>query len=200
MFIMKRLLLILILTFNFQSLTKADDIRDFQIEGMSIGDSLVDYLDKEKINKKIIKQDYKSDKFKAIFLTSSHRLVNFYDALYIDFKKNDKKFIIHSFAGIKSYENIPIKKCLNKKKEVVDELKILFSNIIMQDDIHSHPQDKTGKSKVYRTSFGIQKNSDWLPIEVSCYDWSKKMSYDDHLRINIKSDEYNDWLRDEAYK
>ena len=41
---MKRLLLILILTFSFQSLTKADDIRDFEIEGMSIGDSLLDFM------------------------------------------------------------------------------------------------------------------------------------------------------------
>ena len=46
---MKRLLLILILTFSFQSLTKADDIRDFEIEGMSIGDSLLDYF--SEINK-----------------------------------------------------------------------------------------------------------------------------------------------------
>ena len=40
---MKRLLLILILTFSFQSWTKADDISDFEIEGMSIGDSLLDF-------------------------------------------------------------------------------------------------------------------------------------------------------------
>ena len=40
---MKRLLLILILTLNFQSWTKADDIRDLEIEGMSIGDSLLDF-------------------------------------------------------------------------------------------------------------------------------------------------------------
>ena len=39
---MKRLLLILILTLSFQSLSKADDIRDFEIEGMSIGDSLLE--------------------------------------------------------------------------------------------------------------------------------------------------------------
>ena len=46
---MKRLLLILILTFSFQTLTKADDIRDFQIEGMSIGDSLLDYFSEDEI-------------------------------------------------------------------------------------------------------------------------------------------------------
>ena len=43
---MKRLLLILILTFSFQSWTKADDIRDFEIEGMSIGDSALDFFSK----------------------------------------------------------------------------------------------------------------------------------------------------------
>ena len=41
---MKRLLLVFILTLSFQSWTIADDIRDFQIEGMSIGDSALDYL------------------------------------------------------------------------------------------------------------------------------------------------------------
>ena len=47
---MKRLLLILILTFSFQTLSKADDIRDFEIEGMSIGDSLLNYFTEEEIN------------------------------------------------------------------------------------------------------------------------------------------------------
>ena len=33
---------------------KADDIRDFEIEGMSIGDSLLNYFNKEHIKKKNI--------------------------------------------------------------------------------------------------------------------------------------------------
>ena len=48
---MKRFLLILILTFSFQTWTKADDIRDFQIEGMSIGDSALGYFSKKEIKK-----------------------------------------------------------------------------------------------------------------------------------------------------
>ena len=52
MFIMKRLLLILILTLNFQSLTKADDIREFEIEGLSIGDNALDFFTKEEIKDK----------------------------------------------------------------------------------------------------------------------------------------------------
>ena len=34
---------IIILIFSFQSLTKADDIKDFQIEGISIADTLLKY-------------------------------------------------------------------------------------------------------------------------------------------------------------
>ena len=50
---MKRLLTILILIFTLQTPSQADDIRDFQIEGMSIGDSLLDFFSEEEINKKI---------------------------------------------------------------------------------------------------------------------------------------------------
>ena len=57
---MKRLLLILILTFSFQTLTKADDIRDFEIEGMSIGDSLLNQTKTIGVMKKII---YKNKNF-----------------------------------------------------------------------------------------------------------------------------------------
>ena len=49
---MKRLLLILILTCSFQTLTKADDIRDFEIEGISIGDSALDHFSKKQLDDK----------------------------------------------------------------------------------------------------------------------------------------------------
>ena len=49
---MKIFLSVLILIFSIQSLTKADDISDFQIEGISIGDSVLDYFTKKEINKK----------------------------------------------------------------------------------------------------------------------------------------------------
>ena len=46
---MKAYLSIIILIFNLQSWTKADDIRDLQIEGMSMGESLLDYFSKSEI-------------------------------------------------------------------------------------------------------------------------------------------------------
>ncbi|MDA0968404.1 MAG: hypothetical protein O2935_03585, partial [Proteobacteria bacterium] len=64
---MKRLLLILIIIFSLQSLIKADDIKDFQIEGMSIGDSLLDYVNNRTI-KNSRKYEYNDDKFYTIDL------------------------------------------------------------------------------------------------------------------------------------
>ena len=43
-------LLILILIISFQSWTKADDVRDFQIEGMSVSESLLNFFNKKKIS------------------------------------------------------------------------------------------------------------------------------------------------------
>ena len=42
----------LVLIFSLQSWTKAEDISDFEIEGMSIGDSLLDLVSKSEIEKK----------------------------------------------------------------------------------------------------------------------------------------------------
>ena len=45
---MKTFLTLFVLLFSFSML--ADDISDFQIEGMSIGDSALDYFSEEEIN------------------------------------------------------------------------------------------------------------------------------------------------------
>ena len=46
---MRVFIAVLVLIFSLQSWTKADDISDFEIEGMSIGDSLLDHFDENKI-------------------------------------------------------------------------------------------------------------------------------------------------------
>ena len=47
----KKIFISLIIIFNFLSFAKADDISDFEIEGISIGDSLLDYLSRAEIKK-----------------------------------------------------------------------------------------------------------------------------------------------------
>ena len=49
--VMRVFLTVLVLIFSLQSWTKADDISDFEIEGISIGDSVLDFFSKEEIKK-----------------------------------------------------------------------------------------------------------------------------------------------------
>ena len=78
---MKSLLLILILTFSFQSWSKADDVRDFEIEGISIGDSLLDHF-KIKTIKSARKYEYKNTKFYSIDIWSDK--FNQYEAIQFE--------------------------------------------------------------------------------------------------------------------
>ena len=54
-FVMRAFIVVLVLIFGFQSWTKADDVRDFEIEGISVGDSLLDFMTEEEILEEIEK-------------------------------------------------------------------------------------------------------------------------------------------------
>ena len=49
---LKKFLIIIILTLSFQSWTNANEIGEFDIDGVSIGDSLLDYVSKDIIKSK----------------------------------------------------------------------------------------------------------------------------------------------------
>ena len=84
-----------LILFSFQVPSWADDITDFQIEGMSIGDSLLDFYSSEDIELRVSQtiQGYKSDKFIRTAFASGFGSKNFeiYDAIGVHFKKKDSK-------------------------------------------------------------------------------------------------------------
>ena len=84
----------LILILNFQSWAKADDIRDFEIEGISIGDSLLEHLNKDFIKKKssyvkINKKKFKE--YKKIYKDKDNKL---YDRIALYYKSDDQNYTI----------------------------------------------------------------------------------------------------------
>ena len=145
---MKKILAILILIFFLQTPSWADDIRDFQIEGISIGDSLLDYITTDEIEKR--KFFYKGmtsnpKKFASLNLFSDDIEVEIYNKIKIDFKNSDSKYKIYALGGIIYYDII--KDRYNKKDEIVAELANLFKEARKEDaGTRKHYIDKSGES------------------------------------------------------
>ena len=110
---MRTLLTFLVLIFCLQSLTKADNIKDFELEGMSIGDSLLDFMSKSYIDgdKEAL---YPNKKYLTIFYEFKSEQ---YDDIQLDFLSKDPKYIIQGVEA-KKYFPDNIKGCLSQQKEV----------------------------------------------------------------------------------
>ena len=87
---MKKFLAILILVLTFQTPSQADDIRDFQIEGISLGDSALKHFNADELT--ILEEGYSSKEFSTVTVRSSS-FTN-YESLQISFKTGDSKYKI----------------------------------------------------------------------------------------------------------
>jgi hypothetical protein len=204
---MSRLLLILILTLSFQSWTKADDIRDFEIEGMSIGDSLLDYFNKDKIQLFINDDNaffYKEKKYVAITTHAKNTQTyaeakDNYDYVGVVINPTDKKYEIYSIIAYLNFDN-NIEDCKKKKKEIVSSILSEFKNATKIEEESPHTYDKSGKSISYDTWF----NLDLGGASVHCEDWSKKIEkengWNDKLRVDLRSKKFENFINNEAYK
>ncbi len=189
---MRIFIAVLVLIFSLQSLTKSDDIRKFEIEGMSLGDSLLDFFSEEEIISSI--DEFQSDKNYSVILISKN--LKKYDAMEFHFKNNDKSYSIVGIAGGVFYKK-NFNKCLKKQKEVVD---IIAKNFNFQKpyyDEGNHPLDKSGKTKFFRYNFMVSPKSKFYDIGISCFNFSKELEskgYVDNFNIIINSEEYNTYL------
>ena len=191
---MKRLLFILILIVIFQSPTKANDIRDFQIEGMSIGDSLLDYLKISEIKKK----KSPNKKLKIVRASISNNLKT-YDFVQFWWFEDDKDFKIVGIAG-EIIINNGLKGCKKKQKEIVSEIKNTLTEFTINEDENNYYDDKSGKSKVYHYALNF-KNED--NVNIQCYIFSKNYKKTKNMIDNLKvmivtkemDDHYNEAFR-----
>ena len=191
---MKRLSLYLFLVlFTLQTPSWTDNIRDFQIEGMSIGESLLDYMSENEIKKN--KRNYVKNR-KYYVVGEGPLNLKTYDQMDIYLKSGDETYEIKSLSGMLVISG---KKCLDKKNEIVNELKQLFKNIkVVNYKDTPHVYDKTGKSTQQQTGF-LLKNDDMKDnIRVECTDWSKKIEKEknwlDNLSVSATTTEIYKWI------
>ena len=195
---MKRLLLILILTLSFQSCAKADDISDFQIEGMSVGDSLLDYFTETEIIENNIDKG-KQRKFHRVLILSEKddrynsivKKLELYYGMHIYINPKDNYYKIYGLEGMLDFKS-NFSQCISKKSEIENELVKLFNDSKKINKKTIHPADATNKSIVYETFIKVDLKSKFYELRLQCFDWSKKMGHMDHFRIAILSDDVNE--------
>ena len=204
---MKKLLILLfpILLLSSPSVF-ADDISDFQIEGISIGDSLLDYMTEEKILKEIEHtKDYYSylkepNKYAEVFLSEVFPI--FDDGLSFIVKnnstneyitnKNEKYTILFVRGMMRFIEDID--SCIVKRDEIVEELSMMFPNTQITENSYPFTNDPSGNSMKYDVNFIFDSGDE---VEVSCDNFEEtlriKNNFTEGLNIVIVSKEILDW-------
>ena len=212
---MKKLLVLLfsILLFSSPSVF-ADDISDFQIEGISIGDSLLDYMTEEEILKEIERTKgrhfYLKEPNKYSVIYSPDHLDNnltTYDYLsfmirnkgtnkYITNKNENEKYTILSVRGIIRYIE-DFDSCIQKRDEIVESLSMMFPNAIKDEWFQSHSVDPSGNSIIDAINL-LFDSGDYVQVHCSNYEetFRIKNNYSEGLSITIRSKEIDSWLSD----
>ena len=187
---MKILLSVLILIFCLQSFTKANDISDFEIEGMSLYESALNFFSQSKIKNN--EEDYYN---KKTFKTATIKSKNFevYQDVQISYKKNYKKYVLYDISGIvdKKYDL-----CLKEIKSISKEFDQMFPSTKFEKlYTFEHNKDPSGESKI-SDMFWEFNNGD--KILLACYNWNtpygKKKGYIDEMRVTISSKEFDTFL------
>ena len=192
---MRIFLSILFLLLNVHTSSQAYDIRDFQIEGMSVGDSLLDYFSKKKIDN--FNKDYypASKKMHIKYIRSSK--FETYDSLVMSFKENDYK--IYSITGTLWFDNFDT--CNLKKNEIVEEITNSFNSKKLDRGIFKTQDLINNDSIKSQVEIILDDNSGLFSVQ--CVDWTKeaedKNNWRDNLGVTVYSKDYELFLRNEAY-
>jgi len=183
---------VIVLIFSLQSWTKADDIGDFEIEGMNIGGSLLDHISENEINKALKNASYYKNKvFAEIILKEK---LSEYDFLQVALQPSDDKFIIH---GISLYKDYPdqIDKCLIEKEKVIKDSVDILSKARRVDENTKFSGDKSGNSFFYISSFYLSSGGFF---NIKCEDYGEEVyissGWIDTLSLSVGSEKFKKFL------
>ena len=203
---MKKIFFLIILVLSFQTLSLADNIRYFPIEGMKIGDSALDYFSESQLEDN--EQGWHNYSYKeySTSLVPGKGIYNWFLVSY----KNDNNFIIEGLVGGLEKSNYDNKECNNKLDDVALKISELFKNTTQEekkfyklttDAARTYPF--TGKSTVTSLSFNFL---DGAKIILACYNMDKEakenessltsvLQQHDSFRIDVRSSAFVNYLK-----
>ena len=198
---MKKLLGILVLSLLLSTSAYTDDIKNFQIEEISIGDSALDYFSMTQLEDNEL--DWHNFSYKE-YSTSLLPGKGIYDWFQISYKSDDDNFTIEGLVGILVIKNYNNEECNKKLNTAALDLSKLFKNtkqnkkekykVAYNSRKIFQVADLSGKSTVTSISFNFLDEGE---IILACYDMDKAtnqidsfikdINQFDSFRIDIRS-------------
>ena len=160
-------------------------IKDFKIEGIALGDSLIKKYSKDEIleyqDNYYLDRGYNSSQF---FPKTS----NFeYDQIGVGYKTNDSRYIVLSITGAIVYDS-NVENCYPKKKEIINNLSKLLKNTDWKINIYENDKGK------YDVEYLLLETGEYVVVE--CHDWStdteNNLGWVDNLQVRISSAEWEE--------
>ena len=181
---MRICILFIILFYCF--LIKAEEISNFQLEGFSIGDSLLNFYSKKEILDNIEKDTYGLNegeyRTKNIYLLTFYNNFERYEEIQIYIKRNDDKYIIQAIDGLIGIKNIKL--CDNEIEKISNQLAKIFEEKGSKIGPHNHHNATNSIWWGIEFSSNINGRAD-----ITCSDWSdewtKEHGWEDSLRVGI---------------
>ena len=204
---MKKIFLLIISVLAFQTLSLADNIRYFPIEGMKIGDSALNYFSESQLEDN--EQGWHNYSYKE-YSTSFMPGKGIYNWFLVSYKNDDNNFIIEALAGGLEKKNYDNKECNNKLDITALDISKSFKNTVQEekkfyeltaDAARTYPF--TGKSTVTSLSFNFL---DGAKIILACYNMNKEakenesfltsiLKQNDSFRIDVRSSAFVNFLK-----
>ncbi len=153
-------------------MTKAEDVMDFEIEGMSIGDSLLEYMEEnkiiEEINDETISYYYEND-YVAISTWEIKNNFKIYDDVGVVLKINDNKYEIYALEGtLYMNENSDIKECYEKQNNITSDIKNAF-NLNFEPETYFIPKKQLKPHNISTKIIDFELNSGGV-IRTICFE------------------------------
>ena len=195
----KKIFFIFIIIFNFNlNISFANDVREFELEGMSIGDSLLKFLSEKEIIQGAHAEEFKDKTYTQTTFYLPE--LETYEAIRVSYKTGDKKYIIVGLGGALLCQN-NIERCYKKQNEIMNDLKKMFPNLSVNGPVEKDLNWSNTGSTTKQTHMEF---SDGSVVGVQSYHFSKEdkknKNTDNFLAVNIFTEEYNYWLVNIAYE
>ena len=174
-----------LILFSFSAPSYADDISEFEIEGISIGDNVSEFFTEMQIIQNTEKY-HTNNKFITLEFNNLDSLKT-YEALQLAYKSENK--IIKSITGLIPYKH-NIEDCYEKMDMITNDI-LNSINVIDKTDkiVQKLRQDSSGKSEM--TTVELYFDSGYC--QIGCYNWSDEKGWTDNLRVTIRTNEFNKW-------